>query len=211
MTLRRITSHDRVPSAEEIDVIRKVFAEGGIAILPTDTLYGLHAPANSSHAVARIFAAKRRAGSQPLVVLCSSIDQVRGLGVQMDESTARALDGLWPAPLTAILRLREPLAATVGLSTAAVRIPDLAWLRELLESTGPLASTSVNLSGERAVYSTDEIPMELLEKVDALLDGGTLASSASTLVDFTSEPPRVVREGKFLFTQNLWKTMWKSS
>jgi len=211
MTLRRINSLDRVPSAEEIDVIRKVFEEGGIAVLPTDTIYGLHAPADNSHAVARIFAAKRRAESQPLVVLCSSIDQVRSLGVQVDESTARALDGLWPAPLTAILRLREPIAATAGQSTAAVRIPDLAWLRELLESTGPLASTSVNLSGERAVYSTDEIPMELLEKVDVLLDGGTLASSASTLVDFTSQPPRVVREGKFLFTQNLWKTMWKSS
>ena len=211
MTLRRITSRDRAPSSEELSVVRQVFEEGGIAILPTDTLYGLHAPADNSAAVARIFDAKKRAGSQPLVVLCSSIDQVRDLGVEMDESTARALDGLWPAPLTAILRLREPIAATAGLSTAAVRVPDLAWLRELLESTGPLASTSVNLSGERAVYSTDEIPMELLEKVDVLLDGGTLESSASTLVDFTSETPRVVREGKFLFTQNLWKTMWKSS
>ena len=211
MTLLRITTRDQGPTAEEVDAIRRVFEKGGIAILPTDTLYGLHAPANNSHAVAKIFEAKRRAGSQPLVVLCSSIDQVRGLGVQMDESTARALDGLWPASLTAILRLREPIAATAGLSTAAVRIPDLAWLRELLELTGPLASTSVNLSGERAVYSTDESPMELLEKVDALLDGGTLASSASTLVDFTIEPPRVVREGKFLFTQKLWKTMWKSS
>ena len=211
MTLRRITSRDRAPSSEEISVIRQTFEEGGIAILPTDTLYGLHAPADNSPAVARIFDAKKRAGSQPLVVLCSSIHQVRRLGVQMDQPTARALGELWPAPLTAILRLREPIAATAGLSTAAVRVPDLAWLRELLESTGPLASTSVNLSGERAVYSTDEIPMELLEKVDVLLDGGTLASSASTLVDFTSEPPRVVREGKFLFTQNLWKTMWKSS
>lgn len=211
MTLRRIISRDRAPSAEEIDAIREVFAQGGIAILPTDTLYGLHAPADSARAVAKLFEAKRRAESQPLVVLCCSIDQVRSLGAEMDESTARALDKLWPAPLTAILRLREPIAASAGLSTVAVRVPDLAWLRELLESTGPLASTSVNLSGERAVYSTDEIPMELLEKVNALLDAGTLASSASTLVDFTSEPPRVVREGKFLFTQNLWKTMWKSS
>lgn len=211
MTLRRIISRDRAPSAEEIDAIREVFAQGGIAILPTDTLYGLHAAADSARAVAKLFEAKRRAESQPLVVLCCSIDQVRSLGAEMDESTARALDKLWPAPLTAILRLREPIAASAGLSTVAVRVPDLAWLRELLESTGPLASTSVNLSGERAVYSTDEIPMELLEKVNALLDAGTLASSASTLVDFTSEPPRVVREGKFLFTQNLWKTMWKSS
>ncbi|MCA1734534.1 MAG: Sua5/YciO/YrdC/YwlC family protein, partial [Acidobacteria bacterium] len=92
MTLLRITSRDQAPTAEEIDAIRKVFEKGGIAILPTDTLYGLHAPANNSYAVARIFEAKRRAGSQPLVVLCSSIDQIRGLGVQMDESTARALD-----------------------------------------------------------------------------------------------------------------------
>lgn len=210
MTLRRFQVSGDAPSPGDIEGIREVLEHGGIAILPTDTLYGLHAPASSRGAVEKIFAAKRRSSSQPLVVLCSSIEQVRGLGAEIDDSMARALGHLWPAPLTAILELRSPIAASAGRSTIAVRIPDLAWLRGLLDSTGPLASTSVNVSGERAVYSTDDIPMELLEKVDALLDAGTIASSASTMVDFTSEPPRVVREGKFLFTQNLWKTMWKS-
>jgi tRNA A37 threonylcarbamoyladenosine synthetase subunit TsaC/SUA5/YrdC len=107
----------------------------------------------------------------------------------------RALDVLWPAPLTAILRLREPIAASAGLVKACACPTSRGCAN--FSSREALVSTSVNLSGERAVYSTEQTPMELLEKVDALLDAGALASSASTLVDFTSELPAWCAKANF--------------
>ncbi len=198
------------PSREQIGAVADVFARGGIAVLPTDTIYGLHARAADAASIEKLFAAKRRPAHQPLSVLCAGIDQIRALGVTAEQELLDALARLWPAPLTAILPTAAPIAAAAGRNTIAVRIPALGWLRELLRETKPLASTSVNLSGERAIYSTNEIPAELLSAVDIVLDCGELRAASSTLVDFTASPPHVVREGEFRFTQILWKSVWKS-
>jgi L-threonylcarbamoyladenylate synthase len=198
------------PSPAQIETIARVLGGGGIAVLPTDTIYGLHARATETKAIERLFAAKRRPPNQPLAVLCADLDQIRAMGVSAPSEILDALGALWPAPLTAVLPTEPPIAAAAGRNTIAVRIPALGWLRELLRETNPLASTSVNLSGERAIYSTNEIPMELLSAVDIVLDCGELRGASSTLVDFTVTPPDVLREGEFRFTQNLWKSVWKS-
>lgn len=206
----RMSTGGNDPSREQIAALAKRLVAGEVAILPTDTIYGLHALATDARAIARLFEAKRRPAHQPLVVLCADLDQVRALGVTAAPPLLEALSNLWPAPLTAILPTSTPIAAAAGKDTIAVRIPALGWLRELLAKTTPLASTSVNLSGERAIYSTKEIPTELLSSVDIVLDCGELRGTSSTLVDFTREPPNVIRAGEFFFTQNLWKSVWKS-
>lgn len=198
------------PSREQIDAISRVLRGGGIAVLPTDTIYGLHASATEMRAIEKVFAAKRRPANQALAVLCADVDQIRALGVNAPFHVVDALERLWPAQLTAVLPTEAPIAASAGKNSVAVRIPALDWLRELLRETNPLASTSVNLSGERAIYSTNEIPEELLPAVDIVLDCGELRGASSTLVDFTAAPPQVLREGEFRFTQNLWKSVWKS-
>jgi L-threonylcarbamoyladenylate synthase len=199
------------PSPEQIAAIAKRLVAGGVAVLPTDTIYGLHARATDAQAIGRIVRAKRRPAQQPMVVLCADLEQLRALGVDADPRLLDALDTLWPAPLTAILPSTARIAAAAGEATIAVRIPALEWLRELLSYASPLASTSVNVSGERAIYSTKQIPRELLVSIDLVLDAGELRGGSSTLVDFTGEVPKVIREGEFFFTQNLWKSVWKSS
>lgn len=198
------------PSPGQIETIARVLRGGGIAVLPTDTIYGLHARATDRAAIEKLFAAKRRPATQPLAVLCGDLEQIRALGVNAPVHVVDALERLWPAPLTAVLPTGAPIAASAGNDTIAVRIPALGWLRALLRETNPLASTSVNLSGERAIYSTNHIPAELLPAVDIVLDCGELRGASSTLVDFTALPPKVLREGEFRFTQNLWKSVWKS-
>ena len=198
------------PPADHIREAASALLKSRLAILPTDTVYGLHAAAMNRDAVQSLFRAKRRPEGQPLVVLCSSIEQLAMLGVSASPELIDALARLWPAALTAILPLRSPIPASAGRSTAGVRIPNLSWLRELVEHTGPLASTSVNLSGEPAVYSTEFVPAELLDHVDVVIDAGPIESEPSTLVDFTSDVPHVIREGQFRFTQKLWKSLWKS-
>lgn len=206
----RLTAPGTDPSRDQIAAVAKRLVAGGVAVLPTDTIYGLHAVATDSDAIERLFKAKKRPSHQPLVVLCANLDQMLDLGVDADPRVLEALMRLWPAPLTAIVSIAAPIAASAGKNTLGVRIPAVGWLRELLAETSPLASTSVNVSGERAIYSTKEIPAELLSSVDIVLDAGELHGDSSTLIDVTKDPPAVLREGGFFFTQNLWKSVWKS-
>ena len=198
------------PDTTQKAILAETLRSGGLAILPTDTIYGIHCVALDERAVSRLVLAKQRPTAQPLVVLASGVDSLTKLGVVEAERWAQALGRIWPAPLTAILPIRNALPPSAGRRTLAIRVPDLAWLREIIALSGPLASSSVNLSGERAVYSTKEIPREVLDSIDLICEQGVLKARASTIVDFTAGEPRIVREGDFLFRQKLWKMMWKS-
>ena len=196
---------------EDLDVIRieelaEVIKSGEVAVLPTDTIYGFHALADDGDALDRIFAIKGRETTKPLPVLFSSIQQLADLGADLDHARS-CLESIWPAPLTAVLRLKKPLAATVGQLTVAARIPASEWLRHLLSMTGPLASTSLNRSGDPPAASLENLPPDSLDDVAIVVDGGVLDGQPSTVVEFTETLPRVIRQGAFVFTQNLWKTL----
>jgi L-threonylcarbamoyladenylate synthase len=189
---------DGNPSDDVLDELAKILRAGGVALLPTDTIYGLHAVASDQQAVARIRAMKGRGDDKPFVVIASSVGQLRALGAFVPEQ----LSGIWPAPLTAIL--------IAGDATIAARIPDLLWLRSLLDRTGPLVSTSANRSGEAPVTSPDELANDLHNTLDALLDQGPREGEPSTIVDFTGPSPKLIREGNRPFSQFLWKTLRKA-
>jgi L-threonylcarbamoyladenylate synthase len=183
------------PGEDVLAAIAAILQRGGVALLPTDTIYGLHAVATDEAAVARIAELKGREENKPFVVIAASAEQLRDFGAAVPES----LESVWPAPLTAVLRRGE--------GTVAVRVPDLAWLRALLVRTGPLVSTSANRSGETPISSIRELADEVAAGIDAALDLGVRAGKPSTIVDFTGTSPRLVREGDPGFAQNLWKTL----
>ncbi len=193
-----------------LDEAARVLASGGVVLLPTDTIYGLHVIATSPAAVSRIAAIKGRGDDKPFVVLASSIQQVEALGAHIGAGARRVLEQLWPGPLTAILSLEKPIAASRGQSSIAIRVPDRDWLRALIERTGALASTSANRSGDEPITSPNELSNHLRASIDFIVDDGILEGKASTIVDFTSDVPRIVREGESFFTQKLWKTLRKS-
>jgi len=178
--------------------IAEVLARGGIVLLPTDTIYGLHASANNQRAVNRIAEMKGRPVDKPFIVMAASIDDVEALGAAVPD----VLHDIWPAPVTAILRR--------GDTTIAARVPDVDWLRTLLEITGPLASTSANRSGAAPIISPSELPRDLQSFVDGALDLGRREAKPSAIVDFTGVAPKITREGDPAFTQNLRKTLRKS-
>jgi tRNA threonylcarbamoyl adenosine modification protein (Sua5/YciO/YrdC/YwlC family) len=188
---------DAEPSADVLDEIADVLRAGGVALLPTDTIYGLHALAIDEQAVARIRSMKERGDEKPFVIIASSVEQLETLGATIPD----ALREIWPAPLTAIL--------AAGEKTIAARVPDLPWLRALLDRTGPLISTSANRSGEPPITTPEMLATDLLEALDALLDAGLREGQPSTIVDFTGGEPRVVREGDPAFSQFLRKKLWK--
>jgi L-threonylcarbamoyladenylate synthase len=183
--------HDTGALAE----IAEILLRGGVALLPTDTIYGLHAVAANEAAVARIAELKGRGDDKPFVVIAASADQLRAFGADVPAQ----LEALWPAPLTAVLRRGE--------GTVAARVPDLAWLRSLLEQTGPLVSTSANRAGEPPLLEIDGSANPIVAGVDAVLDCGRREGKPSTIVDFTSAQPHILREGDAGFAQNLRKTL----
>src|SRR5688500_11055348 len=140
------------PSALQINEIAQLLRDGKVVLLPTDTIYGLHALATEPAAVERIAELKGREDNKPFIVLAASIDQLTDIGIEAEVDLLRRLNNIWPAPLTAILPLRQPIPASRGASSLAVRIPALDWLRDLLTRTGPLVSTSANRSGEPPIH-----------------------------------------------------------
>jgi L-threonylcarbamoyladenylate synthase len=186
---------DGEPPPEIVDEIAAILRRGGVALLPTDTIYGLHAAVANAAAVDRIAELKGREEGKPFVVIAASPDQLTALGCVVPD----VLQELWPAPVTAILAR--------GANTLAARVPDLNWLRSLLERTGPLISTSANRAGESPATAPDQLPPAMRESVDALLDSGVLQGKPSSIVDFTGEHPRMVREGDPSFAQNLRKSL----
>lgn len=193
---------DDAPTTLQLNEIASALTGGAVVLMPTDTIYGLHAVAANAAAVARIAELKGRDEAQkPFIVLAASVEQLPELGITAAPETIAALDELWPAPLTAVLPRRA--------STLAVRIPDVDWLRALIERTGPLVSTSANRSGEPAVDRPGALARDLQNAVD-VVDGGIRAGDPSAILDLTSDEPRFIRERDRFFTQKVWKTLRKS-
>ncbi len=208
--MTQIWSIDAEPAADVVQSIADIIRRNGVVLLPTDTIYGLHALATSEPAVERIVSIKGRREEKPFVVLGSSTEQLERIGVRFDARARRIVDELWPGPLTAVLPLNRPIAASRGSQTLAVRVPHLQWLRDLLSSTGPLASTSANRSGLPAICAPDDASRDLREHIDAIVDVGRREGKPSSIVDFTGDEPRFIREGETFFTQKVWKTLRKS-
>ena len=198
------------PTPVQLTEIARILREGRVALLPTDPIYGLHAVATDPAAVERVVAIKGREETKPFVVIAATIEQLGQLGISADPDLLHDLDTIWPAPLTAILPLREPIPASRGAATLAVRIPALPWLRELVLRTGPLVSTSANRSGDPPVVTPSAFARDLQDQVDAIVDAGARAGEPSAILDLTGPEPRLVREGEKSFTQNVWKTLRKS-
>lgn len=190
---------------KDLDHIAAVLKAGGVVLMPTDTIYGLHGLASDANVVARIAALKGRDAEKPFVVLGASPEQLESFGCLIPD----VLRSLWPAPLTAIVRLRSAVAASRGATTLAVRVPDLPWLRDLVAVTGPLVSTSANLSGEPPISEPGELARHLQESLDSVVDGGRREGKPSAIMDFSGSEPRFIREGDPAFTQKLRKTLRK--
>jgi L-threonylcarbamoyladenylate synthase len=193
---------DLVESEEEVAGLREVLAHGGVAAVPTETFYALAADPASEKGVSRVFEIKGRDDGKPLLVLVSSRGDLARLGI---EAAPRLLDrffGIWPAPLTVVLPLRRPIAASRGARTLAIRVPAGEAVRRLLDRVGPLTGTSANRSGQPPISDPDELARELGDDLELLVDGGATPGGApSTIVDATLEPPRVLRAGAYAWTE----------
>lgn len=188
-----------IVGADVIQDIARTFQRGGVVVYPTDTFYGLGADCFSRAALSRIYEIKGRPHTKALLVLVSDTAMVRRLAGETPPALDRLSEGFWPGPLTVILKAAPSLPAElVGPGrTIGIRLPGLAWLRELVRVTGsPVVATSANISSAREIDSGEAAVKEFSEKVDLIVDGGkTAGGRPSTVIDLTSGQAVLRREG----------------
>ena len=173
--------------------IARVIAEGGVVAIPTDTVYGLACHPDDARAAERIFQIKRRPPGMELSLLAATREDAGRFG-GLTGVAARLADRFWPGALSIVVTATNPRHAAIPRhgDTIMLRVPAHPLTRELLTLTGPLASTSANRHGQPPATTAAEA--NALEP-DAVLDGGPAAGQASTIIDCSVMPPRVLRAG----------------
>lgn len=176
-----------------------MLGDGGLVAVPTETVYGLGADAEDPAALARIFQAKGRPPTHPLIVHIGGAQQLDEWVEDVPEAARVLAERFWPGPLTLVLRRSErvPLEATGGLETVAVRVPAHPVALELLAAFGgAIAAPSANRFGSVSPTTADHVRAELGDAVDLILDGGPCqVGLESTIVDVSGASPSVLRPG----------------
>jgi L-threonylcarbamoyladenylate synthase len=196
---RLLTVDPDTPDPAAIEEAAAVLRRGGLVAFPTETVYGLGADATNPEAVARIFAAKGRPATNPLIVHGADIGFVRRAVLEWPMAAAKLAHRFWPGPLTLVLPRSEaiPDVVTARQETVGVRVPDCAVAEKLLKTFGGLvAAPSANRSTGVSPSTASHVLKDLEGKVDLVLDGGpTHVGIESTVLDLTRDPPRLLRPG----------------
>lgn len=172
---------------------RHLLQSGEIAVIPTDTVYGVVARLEDPKAVARLYALKRRE-RKPGTVVAASIDQLAALGMRQDDLLK--VKDYWPAALSVIVPCDDTLLYVhQGVGSLAVRIPDDERLLELLRQTGPLLTSSANQPGEPPATTVAEAKAYFGDDVSWYEDGGYISREPSTVVKVVDDGIEVLREG----------------
>ena len=202
----------------------EVLQAGGVVAIPTDTVYGLAAVASQPEAVVKLAEMKGRSASQPIAVLVADADQAESLVGELSAAAATLMDAFWPGPLTIVLPVMDGEAAVADVllggetadATIGVRCPAHNWVRKLASQVGPIAATSANQHGKPPSITAEEV-VQAFSKTDApvaenarskspqgsvpernlalVIDGGPSTTDASTVIDYLTPQPKILREG----------------
>lgn len=183
----------------QADEAVRILRKGGVAAIPTDTVYGLAAVFDDEEAVERIFRIKGRSAGLALPMLIDSADAVEQYVAEVPESFWALAAAFWPGQLTMVMRKSVLVSErlTAGRNTVGLRVPDHRLPRHLSRSLGKaITGTSANLSGSPSLTTAQAVREQLGDAVDLVIDGGDASgTTASTVVDLSDGTPTVLREG----------------
>lgn len=182
-----------------IDAAVHVLRSGGLVAFPTETVYGLGADATNAEAVRRIFAAKGRPSTNPLIVHVSDAHVAKRYAKHWPPEAEALARRFWPGPLTLVVPKSEAIVPEVsaGRETVGIRAPDHPVALELLRAfDGPVAAPSANRSNRVSPTTAGHVRRELGDRVDLILDGGPCrVGIESTVLDLTRSRPVILRPG----------------
>lgn len=185
---------------EQIKKAAEVIINGGIVIFPTDTAFGIGCRIDDEDAVSRLFEIRNRPKNKATPVLVASIEMAQEYLLSIPRDVVENLmKKYWPGGLTIVLPCKEnkvPALVRGGGSALGVRIPNHSVTLETIKQVGvPILGPSANLAGEKTPYNTRDIDKRLMEKVDYVVNGETTMKNVSTVIDCTSKPWKIIRQG----------------
>ncbi len=186
-------------TSENIKLCADAIKNGELVAFPTETVYGLGANALDETAASKIYAAKGRPSDNPLIVHVASINGVSAVVEKIPPLALKLAAAFMPGPLTLVMKKKPcvPSAVTGGLDTVAVRIPKSSAALSLIKASGvPICAPSANLSGRPSPTTARHVYNDLYGKIPYILDGGSCKIGIeSTVLDLTSDKPRILRPG----------------
>lgn len=166
---------------------------------PTETVYGLGADATNDAAVRSVFEAKGRPADNPLIVHIAELHQLENYSKDVSDKGRKLAETFWPGPLTLVVKRTNIISSLVaaGLDSVAIRMPDHPVPLALIASLGRgMVGPSANLSGRPSPTLPAHVITDLGGRIDAIIDSGpTLIGVESTVIDITTEPPLILRQG----------------
>jgi L-threonylcarbamoyladenylate synthase len=185
--------------------IVSILLAGGVGVIPTDTLYGLVGSALNAESVERIYKLRKRDLKKPMIILISSLQDLKTFGVLLNASQEQILKKLWPGKISVVFpsgnkKMQHLLR---GGKTLAFRFPQDETLLKLLKETGPLVAPSANLAGEKPAETYVQAKKYFGEKIDFYLDAGKLFSKPSTIIEIAMDGKvNILRKGIVKIKQN---------
>ena len=177
----------------------KILKNGGIVAFPTDTVYGLGANAFNEDAVLKVYEAKARPREFALTILLADVSQIKLVAENVPKMAWKLADRFMPGALTIVLQKSMAVSnmVTGDGDTVAVRVPNHPIPIALVKGLGaPITGTSANRSGAPSPIVAEEVYKQLRSKVDLIIDGGKCPIGiSSTVLDLTTDPPKIIREG----------------
>lgn len=201
MKILKVNPENLRDSEEAIIEAAKVMLTGGLAVFPTDTVYGLGCDATNENAIKKIFKIKNRQETKPLAIIVRDIAMAKKVAF-IDRRLEKALNLIWPGAITVVLwrKYKLPEILTAKEQTIGLRVPDYKLTQFLAENMGrPFVATSANISGEPATNKIGEV-LRYFEKnflkPDLILDAGDLKfCEPSTVLDLSKAKPKITRIG----------------
>ncbi len=174
----------------------EVLNNGDLAVLPTDTVYGIHADATNIESIKKIDEAKH--SNKPHLILVSNIKMLEEYTSEIDELQRKLIDKYWPNTLTILFKKNDKISdeLTKGSEYVGIRMPNNNFLLDLINKFGkPLISTSANITNEEVITDVSLLNEELENKMSYIYDAGTLENESSTLIKVENNKIIFLREG----------------
>ncbi len=182
----------------DVNSLVNILNNSGIAVIPTDTVYGLVGDATNENVIKRVFLIKQRENSKPLLILISNFDMLKKYVKNISSLELGIINKFWPGPLTIIFQNKKNLSdvLTANKSEIAIRMPNDERLLDLINKLDkPIIATSANIAHKKTITSIDLLEDKIKNNVDYIYDGGFLEDNPSTIIKVIDNKVIIVRDG----------------
>ena len=194
---------------EKIKEVAKCIKQGGIAVFPTETVYGIGVNGLNENAIKKLYEVKQRPEKKPISLLVNSLDMINEIAKDITTVEYALIEKFFPGPLTLVLKKKDivPNILTPDIDTVGIRMPANEIALKLIEYAGvPIATSSCNISGKPSATNLQEIIKDFEGKVDYFIDNGpSKIGLASTVVQMIGGEPKILRQG-YITKEEIRKT-----